>query len=411
MALRMEVQFLGGASEVGSLACLMKNGRDKMLLDYGMTPAKPPQYPEPAPPVDHVFLTHAHVDHSGMVPWLCSRHDTRVLTTPMTFVVAEVLGRDSLKVAENEGYPKLFTRDDVKRMRENFEPVLFDDVIGVGDTEVRVHSAGHIPGAAMYEVVGDKSVLFTGDIHTIPTGLVLGAKAVKCDVLVLESTYAGRDHENRQKVEHSFLKKVEEIVNRGGKAIVPSFAVGRTQEILLSLAKNRFEVWLDGMGRSINRFYVSMPEFLRNPKKLRRAVKRTRMIRNPGARGLALKGEVIVTTSGMLDGGPVLEYINSLKRDKKSGILLTGYQVEGTNGRMLKEEGKINLYGVEQEIECEVCSFDFSAHAGHSQLLEFIERCDPDKVVYCHGDNREALADEVEGRENVLPVEGEWVEL
>ncbi|MCK4455064.1 MAG: MBL fold metallo-hydrolase, partial [Thermoplasmata archaeon] len=152
-------------------------------------------------------------------------------------------------------------------------------------------------------------------------------------------------------------------------------------------------------------------EFLRNPKKLRRAVRRTRMVRSPRARGTALRGDVVVCTSGMLDGGPVLEYINRVKRDEKSGILLTGYQVEGTNGRMLMEEGRINLYGVTQEIECEVCSFDFSAHAGHSELLTFIERCDPAKVVYCHGDNREALASQVEGRENVLPVEGEWTEL
>ncbi len=407
----MEVQFLGGASKVGSLACLLRNGPDKMLLDYGMTPAKPPEYPKPAPPVDHVLLTHAHVDHSGMVPWLCGRHDTRVLATPMTFLVAELLTRDTLKIAEYEGFPKPYGKEDIERMRENFEPVLFDDVISIGDTEVRVHSSGHIPGAAMYEIVGDKSVLFTGDIHTIPTGLVLGAKPVKCDVLIVESTYAGRDHENRQKVEYEFLKKVEEIVDRGGKVIVPSFAVGRTQEVLLSLAKNHFEVWLDGMGQAINRHYLSMPEFLRNPKKLRRAVRRTRMVRSPRARGTALRGDVVVCTSGMLDGGPVLEYINSVKRDEKSGILLTGYQVEGTNGRMLMEEGRINLYGVTQEIKCEVCSFDFSAHAGHSELLTFIERCDPAKVVYCHGDNREALASQVEGRENVLPVEGEWTEL
>lgn len=407
----MEVNFLGGAHEVGSLACLLRNGPDEMLLDYGMTPAKPPKYPRPAPPVGHVMLTHSHVDHSGMIPWLCGRHDTRVLTTPMTFLVAEMLTHDSLKVAEYEGFPKPYGKEDIERMRENFEPVLFNEVIRIGDTEVRVHSAGHIPGAAMYEMVGDKSVLFTGDIHTLPTGLVLGAKPVKCDTLILESTYAGRDHENRQKVEYKFLQKVEEIVDRGGKVIVPSFAVGRTQEVLLTLAKGRFEVWLDGMGQAINRHYLSMPEFLRNPKKLRRAVRGTRMVRSPRARGTALRGDVVVSTSGMLDGGPVLEYINRVKRDKKSGILLTGYQVEGTNGRMLKEEGKINLYGVIQEIECEVCSFDFSAHAGHSELLTFIERCDPDKVVYCHGDHREELASQVEGRENVLPVEGEWTEL
>lgn len=263
----------------------------------------------------------------------------------------------------------------------------------------------------MFEIVDGRSVLFTGDIHTASTGLVLGAKPVKCDTLILESTYAGRDHEMRQKVEYKFLKKIEEVVERGGKAIVPAFAVGRTQEVLLTLAKNRFEVWLDGMGQRINLHFLNLPEYLRSPKKLRRAVKRTKMVRTPRARGLAIKGDVVVCTSGMLDGGPVLEYINMVKKDKKSAIMLTGYQVEGTNGRMLIEEGKIDLYGVIQDIECEVCSFDFSAHAGHSDLIGFIERCDPEKVVYCHGDNREALAEHVEGRENVLAMEGKWREL
>jgi putative mRNA 3-end processing factor len=407
----MEIQFLGGASEVGSLACLFRNDSDTMLLDYGMTPSKPPEYPRPSPPVDTVLLSHAHVDHSGMVPWLCGRHDTRVLATPMTFLVSEKLAADALKVAEYEGYPQPYQTEDIRRMRENFEPVSFGDVVKVGETEVRVHSAGHIPGASMYEVLGRETVLFTGDIHTIGTGLVLGAQPVECDILILESTYAGRDHEARQKTEYKFLKKVEEIYNRGGKAIVPSFAVGRTQEVLMSLQKNHFEVWLDGMGQAINRLYLDNPEYLRSAKKLRKAVRRTRMIRSPRARDKALRGDVVVCTSGMLDGGPVLEYINRVKRDKKSGILLTGYQVEGTNGRMLMDEGKIDLYGAKQDIDCEVCFFDFSAHAGHTQLLKFIEGCDPAKVVYCHGDNREALVSEVEGRENILPIEGEWREL
>ncbi|MFQ6128418.1 MAG: MBL fold metallo-hydrolase [Thermoplasmata archaeon] len=408
---KMETHFLGGASEVGSLACLFRNNSDLMLLDYGMTPSKPPEYPRPSPPVDTILLSHAHVDHSGMVPWLCGRHDTRVLATPMTFILSELLTEDTLKVAEYEGYPRPYQTGDIERMRENFEPFHFGDVIEVGDTEVCVHSAGHIPGASMFEILGEETVLFTGDIHTLSTELVLGARPVHCDVLVVESTYAGRDHEMRQKVEYEFLKKIEEISDRGGKAIVPSFAVGRTQEILLSLAKNHFEVWLDGMGQAVNRLFLDMPEYLRSAKKLRRALRRTRMVRSPRAREKALRGDVVVCTSGMLDGGPVLEYINRVKRDKKSGILLTGYQVEGTNGRLLMDEGKIDLYGVVQDVECEVSFFDFSAHAGHSELLRFIEGCDPAKVVYCHGDNREALASQVEDRENILPVEGEWSEL
>jgi len=117
---------------------------------------------------------------------------------------------------------------------------------------------------------------------------------------------------------------------------------------------------------------------------------------------------VIVTTSGMLDGGPVLRYLEAIREDPRSAVLLTGYQVEGTNGRRLIDEGVIDLYGVTVDIKCEWQKFDFSAHAGHDDLLRFIEGCDPQRVVLMHGENRQILADAIEGREVLLPEEGKW---
>jgi len=118
-----------------------------------------------------------------------------------------------------------------------------------------------------------------------------------------------------------------------------------------------------------------------------------------------------VTTSGMLDGGPVIRYLEAVRDDPRSAILLTGYQVEGSNGRRLMDEGVIELAGADVKVRCEWQKFDFSAHAGHDDLVRFIEGCDPQRVVLMHGDHREALAEALEGREVLLPVEGQWYSL
>jgi putative mRNA 3-end processing factor len=407
----MDFQFLGGASEVGRLGMVLKSGPTSILFDYGLLPKDPPQYPLPAPPVDGMFVSHAHLDHTGMIPWITRRHDLDVILTPPTADVADLLLEDSLKIADAEGFDAPFDDHDLRTARRCYRTVDFLDNVDMGEMEVTAHPAGHIPGATMYEINGNQTSLFTGDLHTLTTDLVWGARPVKCDTLFIESTYAGRQHPERLKSEYAFLKKVEQVVNRGGIALVPSFAVGRTQDIILTLAKARHEVWLDGMGKKVNSIYVGHPEYLRSVKKLRQAMSRVRVVRNPKERDVALKGEVIVTTSGMLDGGPVLRYLEAIREDRKSAILLTGYQVEGTNGRRLVDDGMIDLWGVDVEINIEWQKFDFSAHAGHDDLVRFIDACDPQRVVLMHGDNREILAEALEGREVVLPKEGQWYAL
>ena len=165
----MEIQFLGGATEVGRLGMLLRQGSDTLLFDYGMLPKDPPLYPMKAPPVDRVFVSHAHLDHSGMVPWLCGRHDTDVVLTPPTSDVADLLLEDSLKVAAAEGYDPPFDGSDIQATRRNTRAVDFGDRVDAGSVEVTLHSAGHIPGATMFEVNANQTVVFTGDIHTLTT--------------------------------------------------------------------------------------------------------------------------------------------------------------------------------------------------------------------------------------------------
>ena len=407
----MEFQFLGGASEVGRLGMVLKSGPTSTLFDYGLLPKDPPQYPIPAPPVDGMFVSHAHLDHTGMIPWITRRQDVDVVLTPPTADVADLLLQDSLKIADAEGFDAPFDDHDLRTARRRFRTIDFGDNVDMGELEVTSHPAGHIPGATMDEVNGIQTLLLTGDLHTLSTDLVWGAKPIKCDTLFVEATYAGRQHPERLKSEYAFLKKVEQVVNRGGIALVPSFAVGRTQDILLTLAKARHEVWLDGMGKKVNLIYVEHPEYIRSAKALRQAMHRVRVVDGPRTRELAGRGEVIVCTSGMLDGGPVLHYLDLIRDDPKSAILLTGYQVDGTNGRKLVDTGRIDLYGVDVEVKIEWQKFDFSAHAGHDELVRFIEGCDPRRVVLMHGDQRELLAEALEGRDVLLPKEGQWYNL
>jgi len=129
-------------------------------------------------------------------------------------------------------------------------------------------------------------------------------------------------------------------------------------------------------------------------------------------RKLALKSDVILTSSGMMDGGPVLNYMGKLKNDPKSAVLLTGYQVEGTNANLLVEKGKLDFFGVTENVECQVEYFDFSAHAGHSDLINFAKGCNPEKIVLFHSDNREALMEPLKDVAEVYtPNDGEMVTL
>jgi len=408
----MKFSFLGGAEEVGMAGILFDVPEYRFLLDYGFTPGKPPSFPRESPNIDFCLLTHAHVDHSGLIPWLSSARGPRIFATTMTQSITEILARDNLKVSKLEGYSLPFSEGDIASMRNYFEPIEYGRKFELEGIDIRGYSSGHIPGSTMFEINNGTRTVITGDLNTIDSMLVGGIKPIKCDNLFIESTYAGREHPDREELIKQFRDDVSDTINRGGVVVIPAFAVARSQEVVMMLEGLGIDLYLDGMSKRIATTFLTEGKFLRSARRLKKALSQTKFVNSDSQRKKLLKnGGAVITTSGMLDGGPALSYIKRIKDDEKSSVFLTGYQVEGTNGRKLLDTGMIDLDGEEGKLRCNVKFFDFSAHADHKALLKFIHDCKPENVVLYHGDRRELLVDDLSGYNVILPKDGENYEI
>ena len=399
----LRYHYLGGGNEVGNVGIVLEDpSSNRLLLDYGIAPTKPPRYPNEAPHVSNAIITHSHIDHLGMVPWLASNHNTTLHGTELTAAISEMMWYDCHKVSSIEGYPLPWDKRDIDLALSAWKTHSFNKPWTQDDWKLELHGAGHIPGAAMLHVeTPTKSVLFSGDFDTRDSQLTVGAKPVKTDVLFVEGTYGGRDHPPKQEENERFIERVIEVTDRGGTALVPAFANGRTQDVVMLLHKHlpELDVHVDGMGKRVAKLQMEHPETLRDPTALESAWRWCRRVSSKSDRKKALDADVIVSTSGMLDGGPSIWYLNRLRHDPKNAILLTGYQARNTGGRRLLEERRIPIFGKLSSIDLEVDQYSFSTHAGHQEIVEFATQCQAEDVVIYHSDPtmaRPPLADALE---------------
>ncbi|MFB6169702.1 MAG: MBL fold metallo-hydrolase, partial [Haloarculaceae archaeon] len=303
----MQIRFLGGAREVGRSAILVN---ETLLLDYGIKSGNPPQFPVGDVAPEAVVVSHGHLDHVGAVPALLSgERRPSIHWTPPTRELALTLARDTLKL-HGGTYRCPFTETEVKRVTQVSRTHGYGEPFEAAGHEVTFYDAGHIPGSAHVLVDdGDTRLLYTGDFHTDDQQLVAGTTArPDADVVVCESTYSDVDHEPRRAVEERFARSVETTLWEGGTVVVPAFAIGRTQEMLLVCAAHDIPCYVDGMGTEVTEMLRGYPGFVRDADALRRAKSHARFVtgRDGQRERIADQNTAIVTTSGMLGGEDIL---------------------------------------------------------------------------------------------------------
>jgi len=405
---------LGGAREVGRSAVLVDGD---LLVDFGVKTANPTLYPVSSPSPDAVVVSHGHLDHVGALPTLMDEFPP-VYGTPPTRELARTLGEDSLKLGTRR-----FQREDLMRLSQAWEDTGYGERFAPGTTdyEASFHDGGHIPGSAsvlVEEGDGDESVLYTGDINTTPTRLLDPAVSPPpADTVVVESTYFDHEHTDRKELERRFVDSVRETLYEGGDVIVPVFAIGRTQEILMVLEEHDVPCYVDGMGTEVMRTLRHHPEYVRDPDALKRAANHAREVKPSRRDDVLGQGRAVVTTSGMLSGGPAMTYIKEIYDHPGNKICLTGYQVEGTPGRTALDEGRAEIDGTVLPLSAQVEAHDFSAHADGPGLRSYLREAvdaGAERVLAVHGDehNTTALAEwarEELGVETEAPEVGEEV--
>lgn len=409
----MNVQFLGGAGEVGRSAVYID---DSLLIDFGMKTDDPPQYPVGNVSPDAVVVSHGHLDHVGAIPALLSGSERPPIHwTAPTYELAMRLAKDTLKL--QGGTPLCpFTAEDRHRVTEASETHGYREAFTAAGYHVEFYNAGHIPGSAHVLVDdGETRLLYTGDFHTDDQRLVeASTDRPEADVVVCESTYADVEHEPRERVETRFVDSVRTTLWEGGTVVVPAFAIGRTQEVMLICAAHDIDCYVDGMGVEITTLFRRHPEFLRDPTALSRAKSNARFVtgKDGQRRRIADEPTVIVTTAGMLSGGPAMTYIPEIHANPVNKICFTGYQVEGTPGRELLDTGRAEIGGQHLRVSAQLERYDFSAHADSNGLREFLESYKDTPVAVIHGDSCAWFADQLrdEGFDASAPALGESIE-
>ncbi len=434
----MKLHFLGGANEVGASCTLIEMEGHRVLVDAGirMGARSGEHLPnlsildEVGPP-EEVLVTHAHTDHTGALPVVAGARPggAAIRCTAATKAITRVLLSDAVKImglreqAEGELplYPAEAADGALARMRD--VSWLTTVPICSGGLSATWIPSGHILGAGSIFIEGQKeSVLMTGDVSVANQRTIPGMVIPHCrpDVVVMESTYGNRQHADRVQQEASLATRVAAVVEDGGKVLIPAFAVGRAQEVILILSRAMrrgeipsFPVFVDGMVRSVNAVYAAFQDDL-SPA-IRRQVARgddpfygewVGAVSSSGDREKILAGPpcCVVASSGMLIGGASSYYAERMVEDPDNLIAITGYQDEESPGRALLDlastdgDRELVLNGTRTPVACKVETYSLSAHADAGELTALARRLGPASVYLVHGDSeaRNALASQID---------------
>lgn len=466
----MKISFFGAAKMVTGSNYLVEVNNYKILIDCGMFQGNEAiekmnydKFPYDPSDIDFLLLTHAHIDHSGRIPKLVKEgFKGRIIATNPTYELCQIMLLDSAKIQESDvkwenkkreraGKPllqPLYTTEDANHSLKYFEPYFLDQMIKLNDNiKLRFKDAGHILGSAIIEVwltENDETtkIVFSGDLGVRGRLIINDPEYIdEADYLVIESTYGDRLHPSQVEGSKELLGIINKTAERGGTTLIPSFAVGRTQELIYEL----------------NKFYEdeNTPEYLKIPIYVDSpmAVKATKVFErnassfNEEATNKILSGDnpfefknlryietqeesmllnkydfpkVIISSSGMANAGRIRHHLKHNLWNEKNSLVFVGYQAEGTLGRLLRDGKKrIKLLGEEINVKLEVHDVNgFSGHADMDGLLKWVDgfKKKPSKIFIVHGEDNSAknLSHEIEARfgtETIVPELGDSYEI
>ncbi|MBP2132325.1 KH/beta-lactamase-domain protein [Methanomicrobium sp. W14] len=425
----VRVTTLGCCREVGRAAFLLSTPESKILIDCGEKPGSSDGFPylyvpeiSPLKSLDAVVLTHAHLDHCALVPMLYKYgYEGPVYSTPATRDLAVMLQLDYLDVISNDVNQVPYSSKEVQEYLKRSITLNYGSVTDIApDIKLTYHNAGHILGSAIAHFhVGDGlyNIAFTGDFNYGKTRLFGPATSQfpRLEAVFMESTYGGAEdlQPSRNDAESKLYDIVNETLRRGGKVIIPAFAVGRSQEVMLALEEGmrlekipKVKVYLDGMIKEATAIHTTYPEYL-NPD-LRKLIFQEGMnpfladcfvqVDSPTIRQDVIGGDpcIIITTSGMLNGGPVMEYLYALAPYEQNTLIFVGYQAEGTIGRRIQKGWKEVPMGRRETIvlNLEIETVDgFSGHSDRRQLMAYVNHLNPrpEKIFTIHGEEKNTI--------------------
>ena len=426
---------LGGFGQVGRSCMLLATPDSKILIDCGVNPGA--QNPSEAFPrldwsnitldeLDAIVIGHAHFDHTGFLPVLLKYgYKGPIYCTEPTLPMMNLIQLDSIKVAAAQGKLPLYSERDVFQVMRQAVTLRYGTVTDISpDVKLVLSNAGHILGSATCHFHignGDHNFVYSGDIKYGKSMLLESAYTnyPRVETLLIESTYGAKEdiQPSRQEVETAFIASVNSVLKEGGKVLIPIPAVGRAQELMMVIDQymksgqlTEAPVFMEGMIQEATAIHEAYPEYL--ARELRQKILETddnpfdseyfTNIEHSDAREEPLREEspcIIIATSGMLEGGPVIEYLRNIAPDKKNKILFVSYQVNGTLGRRVMDGARqVSLMGKNGKIEVVSinCGIErregFSGHSDYNQLMSFVQRLRPKlrRVLVNHGERRKS---------------------
>ncbi|EDV90788.1 integrator complex subunit 11 [Drosophila grimshawi] len=439
----IKITPLGAGQDVGRSCLLLSMGGKNIMLDCGMHMGYNDErrfpdfsYIVPEGPItshiDCVIISHFHLDHCGALPYMSEivGYAGPIYMTHPTKAIAPILLEDMRKVAvERKGESNFFTTQMIKDCMKKVIPVTLHQSMMVDtDLEIKAYYAGHVLGAAMFWIkVGSQSVVYTGDYNMTPDRHLGAAWIDKCrpDLLISESTYATTIRDSKRCRERDFLKKVHECVAKGGKVLIPVFALGRAQELCILLetywermnlkypiyfalgltekANTYYKMFITWTNQKIRKTFVHRNMFdFKHIKPFDKAY-----IDNPGAM-------VVFATPGMLHAGLSLQIFKKWAPNENNMVIMPGYCVQGTVGNKILGGAKKVEFENRQVVEVKMAVeyMSFSAHADAKGIMQLIQNCEPKNVMLVHGEAekmkflRAKIRDEF-NLETYMPANGE----